>query len=89
MSKFDANGELLTNYRLPLPLTDVRGSDAMAQSEPGTSVSDGGDPLLDDLRAEAAWSAQVKRFAVDLRTKDFDAQKLEDLLEQYKLVVVP
>jgi hypothetical protein len=56
-------------------------------------------PLLDDLRAqvedaatvraEAAWSAQVKRFAVDLRTKDFGAQKLEDLLEQYKLVVVP
>jgi hypothetical protein len=41
------------------------------------------------VRAEAAWSAQLKRFAVDLRTKDFGAQKLEDLLEQYKLVVVP
>jgi hypothetical protein len=89
MSKFDANRELLRNYWLPLPLTDVRGSDARAQSEPRTSVSGSGDPLLDDLRAEAAWSAQVKRFAVDLRTKDFGAQKLEDLLEQYKLVVVP
>ena len=56
-------------------------------------------PLLDDLRAqvedaamvraEAAWSAQLKRLAVDLRTKDFSATKLEDLLDQYKLVVVP
>ena len=56
-------------------------------------------PLLDDLRAqvedgvaargEAAYSAQLKKFAVDLRTKDFSASKLEDLLEQYKLAVVP
>ena len=56
-------------------------------------------PLLDDLRAqvedaaivraEAAWSAQLKRLAVDLRTKDFSASKVEDLLDQYKLVVVP
>jgi hypothetical protein len=56
-------------------------------------------PLLDDLRAqvedaamvraEAAWSAQLKRLAVDLRTKDFSATKLEDLLDQYKLAVTP
>jgi hypothetical protein len=56
-------------------------------------------PLLDDLRAqvedaavvraEAVWSAQLKRLAVDLRTKDFSAAKVEDLLEQYKLAVVP
>ncbi len=56
-------------------------------------------PLLDDLRAQvedgatarvdAAFSAQLKRFAVDLRTKDFSASKLEDLLEQYKLTVTP
>jgi hypothetical protein len=56
-------------------------------------------PLLDDLRAqvedsaivraEAGWSAQLKRLAVDLRTKDFSATKLEDLLDQYKLAVVP
>jgi hypothetical protein len=56
-------------------------------------------PLLDDLRAqvedaaivraEAAWSAQLKRLAVDLRAKDFSATKLEDLLDQYKLAVVP
>jgi hypothetical protein len=56
-------------------------------------------PLLDDLRAqvedaamvraEATWSTQLKRLAVDLRTKDFSATKLEDLLDQYKLVVVP
>jgi hypothetical protein len=56
-------------------------------------------PLLDDLRgqvedaavarAEAGYSAQMKKFAVDLRTKDFSTAKLEDLLEQYKLVVLP
>jgi len=56
-------------------------------------------PLLDDLRAqvedaaivraEAAWSAQLKRLAVDLRTKDLSAIKLEDLLDQYKLAVAP
>jgi hypothetical protein len=56
-------------------------------------------PLLDDLRAqvedaamvraEAAWSAQLKRFAVDLRSRDFSASKLDDLLEQYKLAVAP
>jgi len=56
-------------------------------------------PLLDDLRgqvddaatvrADAAWSAQLKRFAVDLRTRDFSASKLDDLLDQYKLAVVP
>ena len=40
-------------------------------------------------RGEAAYSAQLKKFAVDLRTKDFSASKLEDLLEQYKLAVVP
>jgi hypothetical protein len=56
-------------------------------------------PQLDDLRAQvedaalarsyAAYSAQLKKFAVDLRTKDFSTAKLEDLLEQYKLAVVP
>ena len=56
-------------------------------------------PQLDDLRAQvedaavvrryAAYSAQLKKLAVDLRTKDFSASKLEDLLEQYKLAVVP
>ncbi|MGA2194779.1 MAG: M14 family metallopeptidase [Bryobacteraceae bacterium] len=56
-------------------------------------------PLLDDLRAqvddaavvraEATWSAQLKRLAADLRTKDFSASRIDDLLEQYKLVVVP
>ncbi|HTS29732.1 MAG TPA: M14 metallopeptidase family protein [Bryobacteraceae bacterium] len=56
-------------------------------------------PLLDDLRAqvedaamarnEAAFSAQLKKFAVDLRTKDLSTSKLEDLVEQYKLAVVP
>jgi hypothetical protein len=56
-------------------------------------------PQLDDLRAqvedgaaaraEAAWSAQLKKLAVDLRTKDLSAVKLDDLLDQYKLAVVP
>ena len=56
-------------------------------------------PVLDDLRAqvedaavvraEATWSAQLKRLAADLRAKDFSASKIDDLLEQYKLVVVP
>jgi len=56
-------------------------------------------PLLDDLRAqvedgaaargEAGYSAQMKKFAVDLRAKDFSTAKLEDLLDQYKLAVVP
>jgi hypothetical protein len=56
-------------------------------------------PLLDDLRAqvedaaivraEAVWSAQLVRLAIDLRTKDFSATKVEDLLDQYKLAVVP
>jgi len=56
-------------------------------------------PLLDDLRAqvedaaivraEATWSAQLVRLAIDLRTKDFSASKVEDLLDQYKLAVVP
>jgi len=56
-------------------------------------------PLLDDLRAQvedatlarndAAWSAQIKRLAVDLRTRDFSASRLDDLLDQYKLAVLP
>jgi hypothetical protein len=56
-------------------------------------------PLLDDLRAQvedataarsdAAFSAQLKRLAVDLRTKDFSTSKVEDLMEQYKLAVLP
>jgi hypothetical protein len=56
-------------------------------------------PLLDDLRAqvedgavaraEAVFSAQLKRLAVDLRAKDLSGQKLEEILEQYKLTVTP
>jgi hypothetical protein len=56
-------------------------------------------PQLDDLRAQvedgatsrsdAAYSAQLKKFAVDLRTKDFSAARLDDLLDQYKLLVIP
>jgi hypothetical protein len=56
-------------------------------------------PELDDLRAQvedaavvrryAVYSAQLKKFAVDLRTKDFSASKPDDLLEQYKLAVLP
>jgi hypothetical protein len=56
-------------------------------------------PLLDDLRAqvedgavaraEAVFSAQLKRLAVDLRAKDLSGQKLEEVLEQYKLTVTP
>jgi len=56
-------------------------------------------PQLDDLRAQvedaavarrfAAYSAQLKKLAVDLRAKDFSASKLDDLLEQYKLAVLP
>ena len=56
-------------------------------------------PVLDDLRAqvedaavargEATYIAQLRKFAADLRTKDFSASKLEDLLDQYKLAVVP
>ena len=57
-------------------------------------------PLLDDLRAQVEDAACVraesglrrrscKQLAVDLRTKDFSASKLDDLLEQYKLAVVP
>jgi hypothetical protein len=56
-------------------------------------------PLLDDLRAqvedgaisraEAVYSAQLKRLAIDLRSKDLSASKLEDLLDQYKLTVTP
>jgi len=56
-------------------------------------------PLLEDLRAQvedaavarndAAFSAQLRKLAVDLRTKDLSASKLEDVLEQYKLAVLP
>jgi hypothetical protein len=56
-------------------------------------------PALDDLRAqvedsaavrtEASWTAQLRKLAVDLRTKDFSTTSLDDLLEQYKLVVIP
>jgi hypothetical protein len=56
-------------------------------------------PVLEDLRAqvedaaiarsEATYIAQLRKFAADLRTKDFSASKLDDLLEQYKLAVIP
>ncbi len=56
-------------------------------------------PVLEDLRAqvedaavsrsEATYIAQLRKFATDLRTRDFSASKLDDLLDQYKLAVVP
>jgi ribosomal protein S18 acetylase RimI-like enzyme len=56
-------------------------------------------PALDDLRAQvddaatsrndATYIAQLRKFALDLRTKDFSASRLDDLLDQYKLAVVP
>jgi hypothetical protein len=56
-------------------------------------------PVLEDLRAqvedaavsrsEAGYIAQIRKFVLDLRTKDFSTAKLDDLLEQYKLAVIP
>jgi hypothetical protein len=56
-------------------------------------------PLLDDLRAqvtdeaiarkEATYSLNLKKLAADLRTKDFSNTKMEDLLDQYQLAVIP
>jgi len=56
-------------------------------------------PVLEDLRAqvedaavartESGYIAQLRKFATDMRTKDFSASKLEDLLDQYKLAVIP
>ncbi len=56
-------------------------------------------PALDDLRAQvedaatsrndATYIAALRKFALDLRTKDFSASRLDDLLDQYKLAVVP
>jgi hypothetical protein len=56
-------------------------------------------PSLDDLRAqvedaavarrEATYSTQLRKLAVDLRAKDLSAIKLDDLLEQYRLAVIP
>src|SRR5579883_2713331 len=56
-------------------------------------------PLLDDLRAqvadesaarkEANYSLQLKKLAADLRTKDFSNTKMEDVLDQYQLAVIP
>jgi hypothetical protein len=56
-------------------------------------------PALEDLRAQvedaavsrsyAAFAAQLRKFVVDLRTKDLGASKIENLLEQYKLAVLP
>jgi len=40
-------------------------------------------------RSDAAFSAQLKRLAVDLRTKDFSSKKVDDLFEEYKLAVLP
>ena len=57
------------------------------------------DSALEDLRAQvedaalsrsyAAFAAQLRKFIVDLRAKDLSSSKLEDLLEQYKLAVLP
>jgi len=56
-------------------------------------------PVLEDLRAQvedatmsrndATYIAQLRKFALDLRTKDVSASRLDDLLDQYKLAVVP
>lgn len=56
-------------------------------------------PVLDDLRAQvedaatarkyAGYSAQLRKFMMDLRVKDFSAAKPDDLLDQYKLAVLP
>jgi hypothetical protein len=56
-------------------------------------------PQLDDLRAqvddaaasrsEAAFASQLRKLATDMRSKDLSANKPDDLLEQYKLAVVP
>jgi hypothetical protein len=56
-------------------------------------------PQLDDLRAqtedaalarrEATYSTQLKKLAADLRTKDLSASKADDVLDQYKLAVIP
>jgi hypothetical protein len=56
-------------------------------------------PALEDLRAQiedaalsrsyAAFAAQIRKFIGDLRAKDLSSSKLEDLLEQYKLAVLP
>ena len=56
-------------------------------------------PQLDDLRAQvedaalsrsdAAFAAQLRKLAADMRAKDLSSTKLDDLLEQYKLAVVP
>jgi hypothetical protein len=56
-------------------------------------------PVLEDLRAqvedaavsrsEAGYIAQIRKFVLDLRTKDFSTAKLDDLLDQYKLAVIP
>jgi hypothetical protein len=56
-------------------------------------------PVLEDLRAqvedaaiarsEATYIAQIRKFVLDLRSKDLSSSKLDDLLEQYKLQVIP
>jgi hypothetical protein len=56
-------------------------------------------PQLDDLRAqvedaavvrrEASYSTQLKKLAADLRTKDLSASKVDELLDQYRLAVIP
>jgi len=40
-------------------------------------------------RTEASYIAQLRKYVLDLRTKDFSASKPDDLLEQYKLAVIP
>ncbi len=56
-------------------------------------------PQLDDLRvqvedaatarSDAAFAAQLRKLAADMRAKDLSSTKLDDLLEQYKLAVLP
>ena len=33
--------------------------------------------------------AQVRKLATDMRTRDFSTTRLDDLLDQYKLAVIP
>jgi hypothetical protein len=56
-------------------------------------------PALDDLRAAvedanvarqfASYTAQLRKLAIDMRTRDFTSSTLANLLDQYKLTVVP
>ncbi len=56
-------------------------------------------PVLEDLRAqvddtaaaraESTYIAQVRKLATDMRTRDFSTTRIDALLDQYKLAVIP